>query len=84
MFAVLKKDIILRPMKKTIIQHNNQGVSSLVLTDTVFSFTPPIAQFVVNQQSTVYSEMSPLTASQGLLRFQGFQGIVFRDINDIN
>lgn len=42
MFAVLKKDVILRPMKKTIIQHNNQGVSSLVLTDTVFSFTPPL------------------------------------------
>ena len=53
MFAVLKKDVILRPMKKTIIQHNNQGVSSLVLTDTVFSFTPP--HCTIRCKSAIYS-----------------------------
>ena len=43
MFTVLKKDVILRPMKKTIYTYNNQGVSSPILTDMVFSFTPPVA-----------------------------------------
>ena len=94
MFMVLKKDVILRLMNEMHIQYNNQWVSSPILTDTVFNFTPPLS-CIIRCKTIIYSLFKNVAADRksgafgvsevsGVSGVSEFQGIVFRDINDIN